>query len=163
MKKTEKTQTKQTDIISPYFSCTKKEEKKESIFITKCSPPLLLSSSINNKKRKRHTGVISEFFKTTNQLPEWFFDDDDDDEQNREDELLLTLNSSFDLNKIVKNWKLIIMDSEDFSKLKPINFTPKYIPMVSPYNLVQEQLYHDPWKVFNITLIIIINNIKNNF
>lgn len=28
-----------------------------------------------------------------------------------------------------------------------INYVPKFIPMPSPFNLVQETLYYDPWKV----------------
>ncbi|CAJ0633507.1 9561_t:CDS:10 [Entrophospora sp. SA101] len=118
----------------PYFSYTKptalndeEEEKKKATFVIRNSSPSL--SSINGKKRKKHTGMISEFFKSTNfntnnnhRLLEWFFDSEDEEEQ--EKELLLAFNPSYDLNKIVKNWKLI-MDYDEFSNLKPINFTPK--------------------------------------
>ncbi|CAJ0642275.1 1126_t:CDS:2 [Entrophospora sp. SA101] len=103
------------------------EEKKKATFVIRNSSPSL--SSINGKKRKKHTGMISEFFKSTNfntnnnhRLLEWFFDSEDEEEQ--EKELLLAFNPSYDLNKIVKNWKLI-MDYDEFSNLKPINFTPK--------------------------------------
>ncbi|GBB93482.1 hypothetical protein RclHR1_02180024 [Rhizophagus clarus] len=35
-----------------------------------------------------------------------------------------------------------------------INYVPKFIPMPSPFNLVQETLYYDPWKLLIATMFL---------
>ncbi len=49
--------------------------------------------------------------------------------------------------KINSNSKLPTMEEAKKAASIRINYTPKFIPMVSPFNLVQETLYYDPWKV----------------
>ncbi|CAG8674073.1 5738_t:CDS:1, partial [Dentiscutata heterogama] len=38
------------------------------------------------------------------------------------------------------------MDLDVLAERKITPFVPKYTPMPSPFNLVQESLYYDPWK-----------------
>ncbi|CAG8678490.1 7615_t:CDS:2, partial [Acaulospora colombiana] len=45
-------------------------------------------------------------------------------------------------------------DVDALANMEPIIRVPKFIPMRSPYNLVQETLYYDPWKLLVATTFL---------
>ncbi|CAG8782591.1 17102_t:CDS:2, partial [Racocetra fulgida] len=46
------------------------------------------------------------------------------------------------------------IDLDVLAEKKIAQFVPKYIPMPSPHNLVQESLYYDPWKHLIATMFL---------
>jgi len=56
----------------------------------------------------------------------------------------ITSNSSFSMAN----------DSSSLQPLKLINQQQKWIPPKSPYNLIQETLFHDPWKLLVATIFL---------
>ncbi|CAG8633508.1 7862_t:CDS:2 [Diversispora eburnea] len=71
-------------------------------------------------------------------------------EEDWEEKKLFTENSVL----ITKNRKTISYDIETLANMKPIVYVPKFVPMSSPYNLVQETLYYDPWKLLVATTFL---------
>ncbi|RHZ75776.1 hypothetical protein Glove_209g109 [Diversispora epigaea] len=55
---------------------------------------------------------------------------------------------------ITKNRKTTSYDIETLASMEPIVYVPKFVPMSSPYNLVQETLYYDPWKLLVATTFL---------
>ncbi|KAF0392007.1 DNA glycosylase [Gigaspora margarita] len=53
-----------------------------------------------------------------------------------------------------KRVELSSVDLDVLAEKKIIPFVPKYIPMPSPLNLVQESLYYDPWKHLIATMFL---------
>ncbi|CAB4488543.1 unnamed protein product [Rhizophagus irregularis] len=64
------------------------------------------------------------------------------------------LNFNFEESKSGGGSRLPTMEEAKKAASIEINYVPKFIPMPSPFNLVQETLYYDPWKLLIATMFL---------
>ncbi|CAG8456550.1 3154_t:CDS:2 [Funneliformis mosseae] len=143
---------KRTGKISKYFKSNKKKiikgDNPKNFKINK--DPLALihdkhDITFNNEtdsiiRSESTAGFVSEMVITLEKR----FDDDA-----VEQDLICTDNS-----RSSGKSKLPTMEEAQKAASVTIHYTPKFIPMPSPFNLVQETLYYDPWKLLIATMFL---------
>ncbi|CAI2170477.1 6273_t:CDS:2 [Funneliformis geosporum] len=127
---------KRTGKISKYFKSNKKRIKKGDNPKFNDLLPLTYDKhdiKFNNEIDRSEMEII----------PEKRFDDDVEQDQICTDNLKSSGKS-----------KLPTMEEAKKAASVTIHYKPKFIPMSSPFNLVQETLYYDPWKLLIATMFL---------
>jgi hypothetical protein len=131
------TSIKRTGKISKYFKSIKKRFKRNTN-----------TSSIKHIKFSEETFLFTNNFSNVNIGSKVDLDVEEESISEIDFNSEKDLNVNFEESKSSGNGsKLPTMEEAKKAALIVINYVPKFIPMPSPFNLVQETLYYDPWKV----------------
>ncbi|CAG8638665.1 8724_t:CDS:2 [Acaulospora morrowiae] len=138
MKQKQKKSRNETIIVSPYF--------QKSVV----SPYFQ-----NVKKPAERDGNISKYFKSSKKNANSRISIKSEEKKQVPWERQEDANSSAKNSVVfINNKKLVSFDIDALASMRPVVHVPKFIPMQSPYNLVQETLYYDPWKLLVATTFL---------
>lgn len=122
----------------------KVKSEESSPYFQRESKPIVVSPYFQNTvKRDVTNGTVSKYFKSSKKSSTKL-------EESERKISLKEGGSKFSTDNsviITKNKEFTSLDIETLANMEPIVYVPKFVPLSSPYNLVQEILYYDPWKV----------------